>query len=90
MRCGVAAASAIARAERGETRDERSAGDRGGGSWWSAEPLELAAGDGKDDPRGTIRSIRGNEADQPSAHKGAANPDREQLFAACVAVINLQ
>ena len=52
MRCRVAAASAIARAKRGGTRDERSAGDRWGSSWWSAEQLELATGDGKVDPQG--------------------------------------
>ena len=27
---------------------------------------------------------RGSEEDEPSAHKGAANPDREQLCTACV------
>ena len=60
MRCRVVAASAIARAKRGgRTRDERSAGDRGGSSWRSAEPLELAIDDGNDDPRGVVHLRRG-------------------------------
>ena len=39
---------------RKERRKDR--GRRGGSSWWSAEPLELATGDGNGDPRGTVHT----------------------------------